>query len=70
MATVTAHGGRRAGEPRHRLRHHHLSGQPGADVHEGWADGISSLTEAHSAAQLLEEEVREAPGTTKVRAWG
>ena len=57
MATAAAPGGgaRRPGKAHHSPKHH-LSGPQGADMHAGWADGIASLTEGHSAAALLEQE--------------
>lgn len=41
-------------QPRH-LTHHHLSSRHGAGDHEGWAEGIASLTEEQSATRLLQD---------------
>ena len=46
-------GGRKAG-PQHPRSAHHLSSQR-AGEHEGWAEGIASLTERHTATALLDE---------------
>jgi hypothetical protein len=40
--------------PHHRHGHHPLSSKVSTD-HEGWTEGIASLTEAHTATQLLDE---------------
>lgn len=59
MATVAAPGGggaRRPGKTHHSTRHHLSGQQDSTDLNAGWADGISSLTEGHSAAALLDRE--------------
>lgn len=50
-STATAHARH---QPRH-LTHHHLSSRHGAADHEGWAEGIASLTEEQSATRLLQD---------------
>lgn len=80
MATLASPGGRRhhhggrPGEARHSASHR-LSSK--AAEHEGWADGISALTEEHTATQLLEEgraPAGSAPAAAaakvRCRAWG
>ena len=63
---MAAAAGRKAGGERHRGGHH-LSGKGGGD-HVGWADGISALTEEHSATRLLDElPTRTASAGIKVR---
>lgn len=46
-------GGRKAG-PQHPRSAHHLSSRR-AGEHEGWAEGIASLTERHTATALLDD---------------
>lgn len=35
--------------------HHHLSSRHAVGDHEGWAEGIASLTEEQSATRLLQD---------------
>ncbi|KAL4427868.1 hypothetical protein ABPG75_001957 [Micractinium tetrahymenae] len=53
MATTATANARH--QPRHVTHHHHLSSRHGAGDHEGWAEGIASLTEEQSATRLLQE---------------
>ncbi|KAI7839256.1 hypothetical protein COHA_006954 [Chlorella ohadii] len=56
MASATSPrgpSGRKAG-PQHTRSAHHLSSRRAGD-HEGWAEGIASLTERHTATALLDD---------------
>ena len=65
VASPRSHHGRKGGQ--HHQAAHPLSSRR-AGEHEGWAEGIASLTERHTATGLLEEAAPARAGGAKVRA--
>jgi hypothetical protein len=58
----------RGSGPHHRPGPHHLSSKALSIEHEGWAEGIVSLREDHTATALLEDSPRAAaPAGAQVR---
>lgn len=54
-ATSPRGGGSRKAGLQHPRSTHHLSSRRGGGEHEGWAEGIASLTERHTATALLDD---------------
>lgn len=60
-ATSPRGAGGRKGGLQHQRSAHHLSSRRGGE-HEGWAEGIASLTERHAATALLDDAATEVSG--------
>lgn len=60
-ATSPRGAGGRKGSLQHQRSAHHLSSRRGGE-HEGWAEGIASLTERHAATALLDDAATEVSG--------